>query len=92
MAQIDHALGPGERARLVKRTRVNRNLAPEAAVVGKVVERLEGEKAEVDEECFDDGDFYGQMLRDLVESRMLDLGALLPSAPCALDYSTDFIL
>ncbi|KAL8287556.1 hypothetical protein RQP46_003414 [Phenoliferia psychrophenolica] len=73
MAQIDHALGQGERARLVKRTRVNRNLGPAAAVVGKVDQRLEGEKAEVDDECFDDGDFYGQMLRDLVESRMLDL-------------------
>lgn len=78
MAQIDHALGAGERERLIKRTRVSRNLGAGSEVVGKVVARLEGEKADVDDECFDDGDFYGQMLRDLVESRMLDLGASLP--------------
>lgn len=28
---------------------------------------------EVDDECFDDSDFYQQLLRDVVESRMLDL-------------------
>ncbi|KAK4694359.1 protein AATF/BFR2, partial [Phenoliferia sp. Uapishka_3] len=74
LAQIDHSLSAGEKERLLKRTRVNRNLNGE--VVGKEGERLEGEKKEVDEEVFDDADFYGQMLRDLVESRMLDLGEL----------------
>ncbi|GAA5852333.1 hypothetical protein JCM8547_006742 [Rhodosporidiobolus lusitaniae] len=32
-----------------------------------------GGKKELEEECFDDSDWYGQVLRDLVESRMLDL-------------------
>jgi protein AATF/BFR2 len=82
MAQIDHALsGAGERERLIRRTRIRR---AEGKVVGalandKVEEKeLEGEKKaekEVDEECFDDSDFYQQLLRDVVESRMLDLGA-----------------
>lgn len=68
---IDHALAPGERERLVKRTRVRRAVV---GVVGKNEgDTLEGEK-EIDPECFDDGDFYQQMLRDVVESRMLDLG------------------
>lgn len=71
MVGIDHALGEGERERLLKRTRTRRG---EEKVVGKVV--LEGEEARQDEECFDDADFYAQMLRDLVESRMLDLGKL----------------
>lgn len=72
MHAIDHSLGAGERERLVKRTRTKRS------VVGVVGESelgrggLEGEK-QVDEECFDDGDFYQQMLRDVVESRMLDI-------------------
>lgn len=75
MDQIDHSLAASERERLVKRTRVRRGDA-EKSVVGKVDERLEGEKekGEVDGECFDDGDFFQQVLRDLVESRMLDLG------------------
>ncbi len=38
------------------------------AGVEKGVKKEEGE-------CFDDGDFYQQMLRDVVESRMLDLGS-----------------
>lgn len=43
--------------------------------IGRVKEVvLEGEKASVDSEVFDDGDFYMQLLRDVVESRMLDLG------------------
>lgn len=72
MTQIDHALSPAERERLVKRTRVNRSLAK---VVGKEDEIvLEGEKPEGDAEIFDDGDFYQQLLRDIVESRMMDLG------------------
>ena len=69
MNSIDHALGAGERERLLKRTRVRRG---NEAVVGQQV--LHGEESRIDEECFDDADFYGQMLRDLVESRMLDLG------------------
>ncbi|GAA5841023.1 hypothetical protein JCM11251_006786 [Rhodosporidiobolus azoricus] len=46
---------------------------------GDVLAPLEGEEGrekavkEVDVECFDDSDWYGQVLRDLVESRMLDL-------------------
>lgn len=72
MQQIDHALGSSERDRLVKRTRVRRG---GGTVVGKIEEViLEGEKGGVDEEIFDDGDFYQQLLRDVVESRMLDLG------------------
>lgn len=48
----------------------------ERKIVGKKEEVvLEGEKAGVDDEVFDDGDFYQQLLRDVVESRMLDLGA-----------------
>lgn len=45
---------------------------------------------EVDDECFDDSDFYQQLLRDVVESRMLDLGAFSPlvssrwPGPCVL--------
>lgn len=71
---IDHSLAPSEQERLVKRTRVRRSTIP---VIGKKAgEVLEGEK-EVDVECFDDGDFYQQMLRDVVESRMLDLGSFL---------------
>ncbi|BGP71782.1 Protein BFR2 [Rhodotorula toruloides] len=79
MAQIDHAMsGAGERERLIRRTRIRRG---EGKVVGapegKAEEKeLEGEKKaekEVDVECFDDSDFYQQLLRDVVESRMLDL-------------------
>ncbi|ORY69172.1 apoptosis-antagonizing transcription factor [Leucosporidium creatinivorum] len=71
MVQIDHALSSAERERLIKRTRVRRD---GEGVVGKVEEvPLEGEKKKGDQEVFDDGDFYGQLLRDVVESRMLDL-------------------
>ncbi|GAA5981310.1 hypothetical protein JCM11641_005640 [Rhodosporidiobolus odoratus] len=79
MAQIDHALSTstGERERLVKRTRVRRTegTATGGEVLGRVrVVGLEGEeKKEVDAECFDDSDWYAQVLRDVVESRMLDL-------------------
>ncbi|BGP41580.1 rRNA-processing protein bfr2 [Rhodotorula kratochvilovae] len=78
LAQIDHALsGAGERERLVRRTRTRRG-------EGTVLGRKDGEGKEkeledttkgkeVDEECFDDSDFYQQLLRDVVESRMLDL-------------------
>lgn len=73
MQQIDHALSPAERERLIKRTRVRRD--SDKPIVGKVeLAPLEGEKKKGDEEVFDDGDFYGQLLRDVVESRMLDLG------------------
>lgn len=50
---------------------------------------LEGEEVEEkgDAECFDDGDFYQQILRDVVESRMLDLGTFL-----ALFSSSSFSL
>ncbi len=81
MAQVDHALSPQERERLIKRSRVRRSTATvengvKAKVLGKeevVVLEGEKEKVDVDDEIFDDGDFYQQMLRDLVESRMLDL-------------------
>ena len=81
MSQIDHALSAQERDRLIKRSRVRRSTATvegglKARVAGKAeVAVLEGEKekVDVDDEIFDDGDFYQQMLRDLVESRMLDL-------------------
>lgn len=39
-----------------------------------------GGAKEVDDECFDDSDFYQQLLRDVVESRMLDLGQSAPRA------------
>ncbi|GAA5939674.1 hypothetical protein JCM1841_001147 [Sporobolomyces salmonicolor] len=79
MAQIDHSLSSTERERLLKRTRVRRG---EGKVVGggKGLVPLEGEEKageergkEIDGECFDDTDFYQQLLRDVVESRMLDL-------------------
>jgi protein AATF/BFR2 len=85
MAQIDHSLSSSERERLIKRTRVRRG---EGKVVGggKGLVPLEGESTdaaatnekgkEIDEECFDDNDFYQQLLREVVESRMLDLGKL----------------
>lgn len=47
---------------------------------GQRVRVRDREQKEVEEECFDDSDWYGQVLRDLVESRMLDLGAS-PSPP-----------
>ncbi|KAM0750874.1 TRAUB-domain-containing protein [Meredithblackwellia eburnea MCA 4105] len=72
LAQIDHALSQGERERLVKRTRLRRD-EEGPKTLGKMDVTLEGEKEKPDEEVFDDGDFYQQMLRDLVESRMLDL-------------------
>lgn len=74
LASIDHALASSERERLVRRTRVRRS---HGAVVGGEKEEivLEGEEKKREEnECFDDGDFYQQLLRDVVESRMLDLG------------------
>ncbi|GAA5838837.1 hypothetical protein JCM5353_003483 [Sporobolomyces roseus] len=77
MSQIDHSLSTSERERLIKRTRVRRG---EGKVVGggKGLVPLEGEGSgdkgkEIDEECFDDNDFYQQLLREVVESRMLDL-------------------
>lgn len=75
---IDHSLAPLERERLIKRTRVRRNLKDEVVGKERSGELVDGEgerEKEVDEECFDDGDFYQQMLRDVVESRMLDLGS-----------------
>lgn len=89
---MDHALsGAGERERLVRRTRIRRG---EGLPLGRAKSNegageaeaapLEGDKVkagkEVDDECFDDSDFYQQLLRDVVESRMLDLGAS-PSLP-----------
>ena len=74
LASIDHALASSERERLVRRTRVRRS---HGVVVGGQTEEvvLEGEEKKREEnECFDDGDFYQQLLRDVVESRMLDLG------------------
>ena len=44
-----------------------------------------GGNKEVDDECFDDSDFYQQLLRDVVESRMLDLGESPPSAVSHID-------
>ncbi|GAA5933372.1 AATF family protein [Sporobolomyces koalae] len=78
MAQIDHSLSSSERERLIKRTRVRR---AEGQVVGGgkglvPIEDAEtaGDKGkEIDDECFDDNDFYQQLLREVVESRMLDL-------------------
>ncbi|KPV74188.1 uncharacterized protein RHOBADRAFT_54041 [Rhodotorula graminis WP1] len=79
----------GERERLVRRTRVRRGEGavvgrPADAAAGAVEDgaevALEGDRVkaggaakEVDAECFDDSDFYQQLLRDVVESRMLDL-------------------
>lgn len=82
---IDHSLAPIERERLIKRTRVRRNLKD--AVVGKarggdLVDETGEKEKEVDAECFDDGDFYQQMLRDVVESRMLDLGSSCSPLSC----------
>lgn len=90
MAQIDHSLSSTERERLLKRTRVRRG---EGKVVGggrglvPLEEKGDSESAaipaggdkgkEIDEECFDDNDFYQQLLREVVESRMLDLGRIL---------------
>ena len=81
---IDHSLAPSERERLIKRTRTKRSFAP---VLGAKEEEgmgrggLEGEEFEEkgDVECFDDGDFYQQILREVVESRMLDLGTFISS-------------
>lgn len=95
LAQVDHALsGAGERERLVRRTRIRRG---EGFPLGRAKANegdgeaeaapLEGDKVkagkEVDDECFDDSDFYQQLLRDVVESRMLDLGTS-PSLPPSL--------
>ncbi|GAA5900568.1 hypothetical protein JCM8208_000537 [Rhodotorula glutinis] len=89
LASSAGAGGAGERERLVRRTRVRRGegtvvgkpaVAAAAGAVddGAEVSLLEGDKVkasakEVDDECFDDSDFYQQLLRDVVESRMLDL-------------------
>ncbi|GAA5841893.1 hypothetical protein JCM9279_003145 [Rhodotorula babjevae] len=88
LASSAGAGGAGERERLVRRTRVRRGEGSVvgrpagAAAAGEGEEgaevALDGEKAkaggkEVDDECFDDSDFYQQLLRDVVESRMLDL-------------------
>ncbi|GAA5889617.1 hypothetical protein JCM5296_002412 [Sporobolomyces johnsonii] len=83
MAQIDHALSSTERERLLKRTRVRRGEGKVVGGGGGLVPLLEegedkaaGEEErgkEIDGECFDDTDFYQQLLRDVVESRMLDL-------------------
>lgn len=77
MAQVDHILSAsGERERLVKRTRVRRGADNAAnAVIGKLDDvALEGEKKPADPEVFDDGDFYQLLLKEVIESRMLDLG------------------
>lgn len=79
MIQIDHALSAAERDRLLKRTKIRRN-TEQRKIVGKIDTTLEGEKTLADDEVFDDGDFYQQLLRDVVESRMLDLGESLKSA------------
>ncbi|KAK4049545.1 rRNA-processing protein bfr2 [Microbotryomycetes sp. JL201] len=72
MSQIDHALSNTERERLIKRTRVRRST--DKPIVGKPeLAELDGEKKMGDEQVFDDGDFYQQLLRDVIESRMLDL-------------------
>ena len=88
--------GAGERERLVRRTRVRRGegavVGRPAVAAGEVKDgeevALEGDKdkakatgKEVDDECFDDSDYYQQLLRDVVESRMLDLGAFGSLSP-----------
>lgn len=80
LVSIDHALDSSERERLVRRTRVRRSAMPVVgAVEGEKEVVLEGEREKKKEEaeCFDDTDFYQQLLRDVVESRMLDLGEFL---------------
>ncbi|BGP17846.1 rRNA-processing protein bfr2 [Rhodosporidiobolus nylandii] len=94
MSQIDHALSAtGERERLVKRTRVRRtNEGLGAEVLGRNVATApieeEGGKRTTEVECFDDSDWYAQVLRDVVESRMLDLDdATLTSLRTASAYA-----
>lgn len=61
---------------MIKRTRTKRTFAPVlGAEEGMGRGGLEGEEEGEVGECFDDGDFYQQILREVVESRMLDLGA-----------------
>lgn len=89
LAQIE-GLMKNELDRLVGRTRVGRvegAAAPKAlgreekpeSMELDVPEEEEGgkrkkAKREEDKEVFDDGDFYAELLREIVESRMMDLG------------------
>ncbi|KAJ1943154.1 rRNA-processing protein bfr2 [Kickxella alabastrina] len=73
--QIDQALAAKER--LVERTQLKRT---EYTVIGELVQEPATEKnaavdahlRDLDVEIFDDSDFYQQLLRELIESRMVD--------------------
>lgn len=60
LKQISHILSDKER--LIKRTQTKRT---QYAVIGKGAE----ETGEIDEEIFDDDDFYHQMLRELIDRK-----------------------
>ncbi|KAM3583753.1 rRNA-processing protein bfr2 [Umbelopsis sp. WA50703] len=74
MTQVDTILGDGDR--LIKRTQLKRT---EYQPLGKEASNKEDSKDGVDEhladhdaEIFDDNDFYQQLLKELIESRMVD--------------------
>jgi protein AATF/BFR2 len=74
MTQVDTILGDGDR--LIKRTQLKRT---EYQPLGKESSNKEDSKDGVDEhladhdaEIFDDNDFYQQLLKELIESRMVD--------------------
>ncbi|KAG2178201.1 hypothetical protein INT43_003454 [Umbelopsis isabellina] len=74
MTQVDTILGDGDR--LIKRTQLKRT---EYQPLGREIPSKEESKDGVDEhladhdaEIFDDNDFYQQLLKELIESRMVD--------------------
>ncbi|CAO3669892.1 unnamed protein product [Umbelopsis ramanniana] len=75
MTQVTSILGDGDR--LVKRTQLrrteNRPLGKEQPEVEEAKEaEVDGHLADHDAEIFDDNDFYQQLLKELIESRMVD--------------------
>ncbi|KAI8579041.1 hypothetical protein K450DRAFT_243581 [Umbelopsis ramanniana AG] len=75
MTQVNSILGDGDR--LVKRTQLrrteNRPLGKEQPEVDEAKEvEVDGHLADHDAEIFDDNDFYQQLLKELIESRMVD--------------------
>ncbi|GAB5586550.1 rRNA-processing protein bfr2 [Umbelopsis nana] len=76
MTQVSSILGDNER--LVKRTQLKRTeyqpLGKESPAKedAKEASEVDGHLADHDSEIFDDNDFYQQLLKELIESRMVD--------------------
>ncbi|KAN0062492.1 rRNA-processing protein bfr2 [Thecaphora frezii] len=93
VAQIDSALSGDGFERLLERTRVPRSTDGGESKIGAVLDSTSGPAAatttrELDEEVFDDTDFYSYLLRELIERRSHSAHANSTAALSQELYST----